>query len=44
MGRQRENGEWAQEAIEGVFNKSWYVCVASLLLAPTLFVLKGEVC
>jgi len=44
VGRQRENGEWAQEAIEGVFNKSWYVCVASLLLAPTLFVLKGEVC
>ena len=23
MRRQRENGEWAQEAIEGVFNKSW---------------------
>jgi lanosterol synthase len=23
MGRQRENGEWVQEAIEGVFNKSW---------------------
>jgi len=44
VGKQRENGEWAQEAIEGVFNKSWYVCVASLLLAPTLFVLKGEVC
>ncbi len=25
MRRQRANGEWAQEAIEGVFNKSWYV-------------------
>ena len=23
MGRQRANGEWKQEAIEGVFNKSW---------------------
>lgn len=23
MGRQRENGEWLQEGIEGVFNKSW---------------------
>ncbi len=23
MGRQQENGEWLQEAIEGVFNKSW---------------------
>jgi lanosterol synthase len=23
MARQRENGEWVQEAIEGVFNKSW---------------------
>lgn len=23
MRRQRSNGEWAQEAIEGVFNKSW---------------------
>lgn len=23
--RQRRNGEWAQEAIEGVFNKSWWV-------------------
>ena len=23
MGRQRSNGEWKQEAIEGVFNKSW---------------------
>lgn len=25
VGRQRRNGEWEQEAIEGVFNKSWYV-------------------
>lgn len=23
--RQQQNGEWLQEAIEGVFNKSWYV-------------------
>jgi lanosterol synthase len=23
MGRQKANGEWLQEAIEGVFNKSW---------------------
>ena len=23
VGRQRANGEWKQEAIEGVFNKSW---------------------
>lgn len=23
MGRQQRNGEWLQEAIEGVFNKSW---------------------
>jgi lanosterol synthase len=23
MERQQENGEWLQEAIEGVFNKSW---------------------
>ena len=23
MGRQQSNGEWKQEAIEGVFNKSW---------------------
>ena len=23
MQRQQENGEWLQEAIEGVFNKSW---------------------
>ena len=23
--RQQRNGEWLQEAIEGVFNKSWYV-------------------
>jgi squalene cyclase len=23
--RQQPNGEWLQEAIEGVFNKSWYV-------------------
>ncbi len=23
VGRQRKNGEWLQEAIEGVFNKSW---------------------
>jgi lanosterol synthase len=23
--RQQSNGEWLQEAIEGVFNKSWYV-------------------
>jgi lanosterol synthase len=25
MERQQKNGEWLQEAIEGVFNKSWYV-------------------
>lgn len=25
IGRQQPNGEWLQEAIEGVFNKSWYV-------------------
>ena len=25
MGRQRADGGWEQEAIEGVFNKSWYV-------------------
>jgi lanosterol synthase len=25
MERQLSNGEWAQEAIEGVFNKSWCV-------------------
>lgn len=25
MNRQQQNGEWLQEAIEGVFNKSWYV-------------------
>ena len=23
MGRQKPNGEWEQEAIEGVFNQSW---------------------
>ena len=23
MSRQQENGEWLQEAIEGVFNQSW---------------------
>ncbi len=23
VGRQQPNGEWLQEAIEGVFNKSW---------------------
>jgi lanosterol synthase len=26
-GRQRGNGEWLQEGIEGVFNKSWYVFI-----------------
>lgn len=26
VGRQGKKGEWEQEAIEGVFNKSWYVC------------------
>ena len=25
MRRQRPNGEWLQEGIEGVFNKSWLV-------------------
>ena len=25
MSRQQSNGEWLQEGIEGVFNKSWYV-------------------
>ena len=25
MSRQQANGEWLQEAIEGVFNQSWYV-------------------
>lgn len=25
MARQQQNGEWMQEAIEGVFNKSWWV-------------------
>ena len=25
MSRQQQNGEWLQEAIEGVFNQSWYV-------------------
>lgn len=25
MSRQQKNGEWMQEAIEGVFNKSWWV-------------------
>lgn len=25
MQRQQANGEWLQEGIEGVFNKSWYV-------------------
>lgn len=25
MSRQQQNGEWMQEAIEGVFNKSWLV-------------------
>jgi lanosterol synthase len=25
MSRQQRNGEWLQEAIEGVFNQSWYV-------------------
>jgi hypothetical protein len=25
MARQQRNGEWLQEAIEGVFNQSWYV-------------------
>lgn len=25
MSRQQRNGEWKQEAIEGVFNKNWYV-------------------
>ncbi len=25
MGRQKARGEWAQEGIEGVFNKTWYV-------------------
>ena len=29
MQRQQSNGEWLQEAIEGVFNKSWYVPRAS---------------
>lgn len=28
MGRQQKNGEWLQEAIEGVFNQSWYVFVS----------------
>lgn len=28
MERQRSNGEWLQEAIEGVFNKTWYVLQA----------------
>ena len=32
MGRQQGNGEWLQEAIEGVFNKSWYVLSRLVLL------------
>jgi lanosterol synthase len=33
--RQRENGEWLQEGIEGVFNKSWYAVLSfSFSLSP----------
>ncbi len=32
--RQQPNGEWLQEAIEGVFNKSWWVDTRN----PTPFV------
>lgn len=31
MKRQQSNGEWLQEAIEGVFNKSWYVLLLPLM-------------
>lgn len=32
MSRQQANGEWLQEAIEGVFNQSWYVYPGYALL------------
>lgn len=35
MSRQLPNGEWAQEAIEGVFNKSWYVTSPEMTLFIT---------
>jgi hypothetical protein len=27
MSRQQANGEWLQEGIEGVFNRTWYVLI-----------------
>ena len=38
MRRQRPNGEWLQEGIEGVFNKSWFVP----LPLPFLYVADGN--
>ena len=44
MSRQRENGEWKQEGIEGVFNKSVYAPPSRLLLPTGCFVgvLRGR--
>lgn len=32
MERQQSDGSWLQEGIEGVFNKSWQVCISFLFL------------
>lgn len=38
MKRQRPNGEWLQESVEGVFNQSWFVT----LHPPLLYVANGD--
>lgn len=45
MNRQQRRGEWAQEGIEGVFNKTWYVFVrvCSLNSSPARLLLTLSV-
>ncbi|KAI1777550.1 terpenoid cyclases/protein prenyltransferase alpha-alpha toroid [Hypoxylon cercidicola] len=36
-GRQQSNGEWLQEAVEGVFNRTWCVEHACIVTRPTAY-------
>lgn len=39
MSRQQANGEWLSEAIEGVFNRNWFVFSVIMMWYCTEFIL-----